>query len=258
MPKKRLCSAARREQIIQVSMDLFASLGFKGATTRAIAEAAGVSEAIIFRHFATKEDLYDAIITTTIEKRRAVWKLESPSRDKNEDLSGLLREYATGFINRNRTDQTFIRLMLYSALEDHKFRQRFFESHSSPYMQAIRNRISHGIVIGEYVETDPHFTMFSFFCSLYQYSVSRFVASSQQPPEDEDTLFIENLIKIYVTSLKSTALKPSPISSCPISSPYEKKRDDKTIHRNPGKDPNVAAPSARLGARNPEDLQDQT
>ena len=194
-------------------MDLFANLGFKGATTRAIAEGAGVSEAIIFRHFATKEDLYDAIITTTIEKRRAVWELESPSMDDNEDLSGLLREYATGFVSRNRTDQTFIRLMLYSALEDHKFRQRFFESHSSPYIRAIRNRISHGIATGEYIETDPHLMMFSFFGSLCQYSVNRFVASSQQPPEDEDTRFIENLIKIYVTSLKSTALTPSPIST---------------------------------------------
>jgi AcrR family transcriptional regulator len=213
VPKKRLCNAERRKQIIQVSLDLFASLGFKGATTRLIAEAAGVSESIIFRHFATKEDLYDAIITTTIEKRRAAWELESPSMDEDEDLSDLLREYATGFVSRNRTDQTFIRLMLYSALEDHKFRQRFFESHSSPYVQAIRNRISHGILTGEYVETDPHLMMFSFFGSLYHYSVNRFVASSRQPPEEEDTRFIENLIKIYVASLKSTELTPSPIST---------------------------------------------
>lgn len=193
-------------------MDLFASLGFKGTTTRAIAEAAGVSEAIIFRHFATKEDLYDAIITTTIEKRRAVWQLESPSKNQDEDIADLLREYATGFISRNRADQTFIRLMLYSALEDHKFRQRFFESHSSPFMQAIRQRIRTGIESGEYGATDPHLMMFSFFGSLYQYSVNRFVASSNQPPEEEDKRFIENLINIYVTSLKASTSVPDALN----------------------------------------------
>ncbi|MDP6778629.1 MAG: helix-turn-helix domain-containing protein, partial [Candidatus Latescibacteria bacterium] len=70
MPRKRLSQEERRTQIIEVAMDLFARKGFKGATTRAIAEAAGVSEAIIFRHFATKEDLYDAIIEHTIERRK--------------------------------------------------------------------------------------------------------------------------------------------------------------------------------------------
>ena len=43
-------------------MRLFSERGFRGTTTKEIAQAAGVSEAIIFRHFATKEDLYTAII----------------------------------------------------------------------------------------------------------------------------------------------------------------------------------------------------
>ena len=166
MPQKRLCNADRRKQIIQVAMDLFAGRGFKGATTRAIAEAAGVSEAIIFRHFATKEDLYDAIITTSIEKRQEVWESETPAIDSEGDIGNLLSGYAHGFVSRHRQDQTFIRLMLYSALEDHKFRQRFFESHRSPYMRAIRERIQLGVESGEFGDTDPQLTMMSFFFSL--------------------------------------------------------------------------------------------
>ena len=48
-------------------MNLFSAKGFEGTTTREIAKAAGVSEAIIFRHFATKEDLYAAIIDFIIQ-----------------------------------------------------------------------------------------------------------------------------------------------------------------------------------------------
>src|SRR5215207_2645801 len=58
----RMCADERRLQIAEVAMRLFSERGFRGTTTKEIAQAAGVSEAIIFRHFATKEELYTAII----------------------------------------------------------------------------------------------------------------------------------------------------------------------------------------------------
>src|ERR1044071_2951742 len=58
----RMAADERRLQIARVAMRLFSERGFSGTTTKEIAQAAGVSEAIIFRHFATKEDLYSAII----------------------------------------------------------------------------------------------------------------------------------------------------------------------------------------------------
>src|ERR671933_1039454 len=58
----RMAGDERRLQIARVAMRLFSERGFRGTTTKEIAQAAGVSEAIIFRHFATKEELYTAII----------------------------------------------------------------------------------------------------------------------------------------------------------------------------------------------------
>src|SRR5437588_12033707 len=58
----RMVAGERRLQIVKVAMRLFSERGFRGTTTKEIAHAAGVSEAIIFRHFATKEELYTAII----------------------------------------------------------------------------------------------------------------------------------------------------------------------------------------------------
>src|SRR5438874_8500105 len=52
----------RRSQIVRVAMRLFSRRGFRGTTTKEIARAAGVSEAMVFRHFATKEALYGAIL----------------------------------------------------------------------------------------------------------------------------------------------------------------------------------------------------
>src|SRR5262245_64136840 len=61
-PAPRMAAEDRREQIIEVAVRLFSQRGFRGTTTKEIAAAAGVNEAIIFRHFSTKSELYAAII----------------------------------------------------------------------------------------------------------------------------------------------------------------------------------------------------
>ena len=67
-PGRRLPPAVRRQQIIDTARTVFATRGFRGATTRAIAEAAGVTEAVIFQHFADKSALYAAILSLLLKK----------------------------------------------------------------------------------------------------------------------------------------------------------------------------------------------
>ena len=60
-PRLRLDSEARRGRIVDAALPLFARKGFAGTTTKEIAEAAEVSEALLFKHFPTKAALYGAI-----------------------------------------------------------------------------------------------------------------------------------------------------------------------------------------------------
>src|SRR5437773_2779157 len=64
----RMRAETRRNQIVAVAAELFASRGFSGTTTKEIAEGAGVSEAVIFRHFASKEQLYAAILDYKVKQ----------------------------------------------------------------------------------------------------------------------------------------------------------------------------------------------
>src|SRR6516165_12133766 len=57
----KLSGDERREAIIRAVRRVFAEKGFHGTTTRALAEAAGVSEALLFKHFPNKEALYSAM-----------------------------------------------------------------------------------------------------------------------------------------------------------------------------------------------------
>ena len=61
MARKRMHRRERREAILQAAVPLFAEKGFHGVKTREIAHAAGVSEALVFQHFASKEALFEAI-----------------------------------------------------------------------------------------------------------------------------------------------------------------------------------------------------
>src|SRR5215471_3121882 len=58
---ERLSSEERRAAIIKAVRRTFAEKGFHGTTTRELAEAAGVSEALLFKHFPTKEALFTAM-----------------------------------------------------------------------------------------------------------------------------------------------------------------------------------------------------
>src|SRR6266852_5741024 len=58
---KKLSSEERRAAIIKAVRQVFAEKGFDGTTTRELAEAAGVSEALLFKHFPNKEALFSAM-----------------------------------------------------------------------------------------------------------------------------------------------------------------------------------------------------
>src|SRR5579859_1713508 len=58
----RLDNEERRRGIVEAAVPLFARKGFAGTTTKEIAEAARVSEALVYKHFPSKAALYEEIV----------------------------------------------------------------------------------------------------------------------------------------------------------------------------------------------------
>jgi TetR/AcrR family transcriptional regulator len=135
----RLTAAARRSQLIEAAMDLFSSKGFAGTTTKEIALAAGVSEAIIFRHFATKRDLYTAIIEHNIHStgaKQAMAGIEASM--KRRDDEGLFRLIAKEMIEGHRKDARFEKLMLHASLEGHELATIYRREFGLPIFASLR------------------------------------------------------------------------------------------------------------------------
>ena len=58
----RLPAGERREQILDVAVQVFAKQGFHGASMNDVAEAAGVTKPVLYQHFDSKQDLYVALL----------------------------------------------------------------------------------------------------------------------------------------------------------------------------------------------------
>ena len=82
---RRLKAPQRREQLITVATKLFAERGYEATTTAAIAEAAGVTEPVLYRHFASKQDLFVAIVREMSDLTLRHWHQLTTSADDPAD-----------------------------------------------------------------------------------------------------------------------------------------------------------------------------
>jgi len=118
--KYRMAADDRHRQLLRVAIDVFSRHGFGGTKTKDIAAAAGVSEAILFRHFATKEDLYTEILDTKVNRVAS----ESVRRHVQEcvagrDDYGVFATIARHVLQSFKEDAAFHRLIFHALLEGH-------------------------------------------------------------------------------------------------------------------------------------------
>jgi AcrR family transcriptional regulator len=149
----RVSAPARKRQILAVATNLFARQGFSGTTTRQIAQRAGVNEALVFRHFPTKEGLYWDVLEAKIREAAPVERIEetltsSPGIEVFERV-------AFEILERRAKDDTLSRLLLFSGLENHKLARRFFGTYVADYYDRLAYHIDRLMQVGDLRRTDP-------------------------------------------------------------------------------------------------------
>lgn len=136
----------RRQDILMAAMQLFAKKGFRGTTTRDLAAHADVNEAIIFRHFNTKEALYSAILEHKAAEIRAVRHEVIEQLAAGRDDQKFFEAGGRTFLEKHESDSTFLRLLLFSALEGHELSDMFMTSivEKNPFAAYIERRTQEG------------------------------------------------------------------------------------------------------------------
>jgi AcrR family transcriptional regulator len=171
----------RRQQILQVAMRLFSEKGFRGTTTKEIATAAGVSEAIIFRHFANKDELYSAILDHKACDRRFQNPFEELAEKVAEkDDFGVFYTMALNAIEHHAVDCDFLRLMLHSALEEHELARIFVESFLTEIYEFLGAYISQRQKDGVFREVNPRIAVRALIGMFVHHSLNNILWDKEQ------------------------------------------------------------------------------
>src|SRR5215469_4743483 len=124
MIKRRMDAAARKRAIVETAMPLFARKGFTGTTTKELAEKAGVSEALLYRHFPTKAALYEEIQQLGSQVDPALDALDALAPSTAilaEMVEAMFQHIVFGAFDDPATSKIRQRLMLQSLLEDGEY-----------------------------------------------------------------------------------------------------------------------------------------
>ncbi len=202
-PHSRMSAEDRRRQLIEVAIDLFSQRGFAGTTTREIAAAAGVTEAIIFRHFATKQDFYKAILDFKCNSEQVGEMVAQWQRlmDANDD-EGLFRLLITKIIRIYREDTRFERLLLFAALEGHELARMHHAQLRLPFGQMFIDYIERRQREGALRHCDPGLVLCALAGIPQFYAMQKYVHQCGDPGSDEQVIDAFMLILMNGLSTK--------------------------------------------------------
>jgi TetR/AcrR family transcriptional regulator, transcriptional repressor of aconitase len=127
----RLDSDERRKAIVTAAVPLFARNGFAGTTTRELAEAANISEGLLFRHFPSKRQLYGEILRLGCEGDPALDRLAAlePSTLTLVRMTHYMVRYFVLPAEADRSERdSRLCLMLHSFLEDGEYARELFDT----------------------------------------------------------------------------------------------------------------------------------
>lgn len=173
MPAVRLTAEERRREIVRVAVKLFSQHGFRGTTTKEIAQAVGVSEAIIFRHFATKEELYRAIIDHVACEGGIVNPCEIvDDAMRRKDDRAVFEELAFHALQHHEDDKEFHRLLLYAALEGHELAQMFWERTVIQFYESLCAYIMERQRDGAMRDIEPRIIVRTFIGTIIHHSLN--------------------------------------------------------------------------------------
>ena len=207
---QRASARDRQASLIVAAAALFAAKGFNGTTTKEIAKAAGVSEALVFKHFPTKRRLYAAILAEKVTVNELLEPMEAAAKKRDDHRVFMM---IASYRIRPGVDSTFLRLLLFSALEGHELSEMFFGKHLKVFYDHLATYIRTRIEEGAFRPLDPLLAARAFIGVVVHHRLLHEIFNVPMQQSHEDTvatyvdLFLTGLIKI--PAIRKTSGRPA-------------------------------------------------
>lgn len=203
---QRASARDRQASLIQAAASLFAAKGFDGTTTKEIAKAAGVSEALVFKYFPTKRTLYAAILAEKVTVNELLEPVEAAAKKRDDHcVFTLIARYRI----RPGVDSTLLRLLLFSALEGHELSEMFFGKHHKVFYDHLAAYIHTRIEDGAFRPVDPLLAARAFIGMIAHHRLLHEIFSVPMHRSHEDT--VATYVDLFLTGLvKMPAVRQTP------------------------------------------------
>ena len=197
---RRIPAAERQAQIVEMATRLFSQHGFGRVTMKMLAEACGVTEPALYRHFHSKDDVYEAVLTS-LKDRLNIEPLLDRLRD-SQDLEQILMDVSMYIVDTYGENTELSRLLLLAALEGHPLADRAFKDLRTPYVTFITRKLDELKESGLVREVHAEMTARCFIgmvmdCSLSTHLWGRMQGTSYDPHD-----VVRNNVPIYVQGLQ--------------------------------------------------------
>ena len=188
----------RREEILNASLHLFAEKGFHGTSMRDIAREADITEGLIYHYFASKRDLFRAII----EEHSFLPLLRTlPDLAEQLDLRGVLMVLGRGFFDVLHQNTQLTRLLLQEVQVFPEEKEAFFADAVGQSVEVLGALLEDRMNDKARAQVDPQVAARIFFNALLAFFVEQEILGGKHLlPADEET-YVEHLVDMYVKRL---------------------------------------------------------
>jgi AcrR family transcriptional regulator len=192
----RVTSQERQASLIAAAASLFAAKGFNGTTTKEIAKAAGVSEALVFKYFPTKRALYAAILAEKVTVSELLEAVEEAAKKRDDHrVFSLIASYRI----RPGVDPTLLRLLLFSALEGDELSDMFFGKHHKVFYEHVATYVRVRIDEGAFRDVDPLLAARAFIGMVVHHRLLHEIFGVPMHRSHEDT--VDTYVELFLNGL---------------------------------------------------------
>ena len=142
--------------IMKAAVDVFIKKGFSGATTKEIAQTAGISEGAVFRHFPNKAEILYGIVEAFLPLMGVDTLRHTLSECKGLDARDSVRYIIENRLQIIRDSSVLVRLILVESMYDLKLQEIYREQVYKPIHQMIYDFFEESIRNGSFRDINPN------------------------------------------------------------------------------------------------------
>jgi len=196
---KRLKAAERRASILAVSKVLFADRGYHGVSVDEIAKRLGVSPAILYQHFDSKVQLYDAVLDKTAFHRESYVEVILSGPD---DFASVLTRMAHIYVDSVAQDPDYLKMEMHSVLAGAKATQQFYDSRWKSFSDYIEVTMAELAPEGKVSQVNPRTASLLFQGMVREALYAKCIYHSVQYKDISLTSLTDQLIQLFLKAIE--------------------------------------------------------